>query len=129
MLGAEVDANVEVPAACCNPQEPLLDAGQRLPLPGVVETEVGEAWRPSNTLEGKGVSALADRRGPDERCGCVELFQAVEEAERDERVGVRFRRDGEELRRQMLRSTRRASRDGEPSGVAVDASGGSVLAR
>jgi hypothetical protein len=30
MLGAKVDANVEVPSACCDRKEPLLDADERL---------------------------------------------------------------------------------------------------
>ena len=49
MLAAEVDAHVEIPATDCDPKKPLLDAGHRLSLPGVVDTEVGELGRPSRT--------------------------------------------------------------------------------
>jgi hypothetical protein len=78
MLCAEVDANVEVPDAYRDPQKPLLDAGQRLSLPAAVEPEIAQTRRPSSTLEGEGVSHLADGRGPDERRRRVELSEAVE---------------------------------------------------
>jgi hypothetical protein len=127
LLSAEINTNVEVPAAYCEPEKSLLDTGQRLTLPAVVDAEVPKTWRPNSTLEHERMPRPADGHSPNKRSVRVAFLQVIEDPERGERTAVRSRRERKYLRR--LCRIRRARRDRKPPGVLRIPGGGSVLAR
>jgi hypothetical protein len=96
VLAAEVDAHVEVPAACRDPKQSLLDAGQRLSLPAVVETEVAQAWRPSSMLEGERLPGLGAPGAIRERLGSSGILRLMKPVD-TEAVRRAWERAGDEL--------------------------------
>src|SRR5579864_8506395 len=90
MLRAEVHAHVERPPVRREREKPLLNARQRLAFPAVVDAEVVQTWRPCRCRERSREHASPKCRRPDECVVPAELLQAVENAERRERVLFAF---------------------------------------